>query len=120
MHGESSATVRQRAARAREFQRARQGVINAQLGPREVIDSASRRRGVALLRAAMSRLNLSARGYHRVLKVARTIADLQQEEDIAAPHVAEAVQYRRLGLSDASRNSAVRAKIAEISIVRKK
>ena len=99
MHGESSATVRQRAARAREFQRARQGVINAQLGPREVDrfcvpdDAASR-----LLRAAMSRLNLSARGYHRVLKVARTIADLQQEEDIAAPHVAEAVQYRRLGL----------------------
>jgi len=52
--------------------------------------------GVALLQQAISRLNLSARAYHRVLKVARTIADLEGVKDIATKHIAEAIQYRRL------------------------
>ena len=47
-----------------------------------------------LLKAAVQRLGLSARSYHRVLKLARTIADLGGADDIAAPHVAEALQYR--------------------------
>ncbi|MEO8135406.1 MAG: ATP-dependent protease, partial [Betaproteobacteria bacterium] len=51
--------------------------------------------GDALLRQAIALLNLSARAYHRVLKVARTIADLAEAESIAAGHVAEAVGYRR-------------------------
>ena len=46
------------------------------------------------MRTAMQRLGLSARSYHRVLKLARTIADLEGSDDIAAPHVAEALQYR--------------------------
>jgi len=49
-----------------------------------------------LLKKSISRLNLSARAYHRVLKVARSIADLKQNDSIAPAHVAEAVQYRRL------------------------
>jgi magnesium chelatase family protein len=55
--------------------------------------------GAALLQQAISRLNLSARAYHRVLKVARSIADLEGDDRIAAQHIAEAVQYRRLNLT---------------------
>jgi magnesium chelatase family protein len=51
-----------------------------------------------LLQQAISRLNLSARAYHRVLKVARSIDDLEGTNDIAARHIAEAIQYRRLNL----------------------
>ena len=65
------------------------------MGPGEVrqfceLDDA----GKALIRQAMSQLQLSARAYHRVLKLARTIADLDQEEDIANQYLAEALQYR--------------------------
>ena len=48
-----------------------------------------------LIRQAMRTLNLSARGYHRVIKIARTIADLEGKDDIIQEHVAEALQYRR-------------------------
>ncbi|HEX7119315.1 MAG TPA: YifB family Mg chelatase-like AAA ATPase [Longimicrobiales bacterium] len=100
--GEPSARIRARVVAARERQlarfRGRSGVFaNAHMGPREVrrfcrVDEA----GEALLRAAMSRLGLSARAYHRVLKLARTIADLEGVDGISAAHVAEAVQYRSL------------------------
>ena len=50
--------------------------------------------GQRLMRAAMSQLNLSARGYHRILKLARTIADLARSEEIGSVHLAEALQYR--------------------------
>ncbi|MGQ3058649.1 MAG: YifB family Mg chelatase-like AAA ATPase [Nevskia sp.] len=92
---ESSADVRQRVCAARERQRERAGTINALLGPKAldrdaVLDDASRQ----LLLTAMSRLGLSARAYHRVLKVARTIADLAGVESLATAHVAEALRYR--------------------------
>jgi magnesium chelatase family protein len=96
-HAESSATVAQRVAAARVLQSERQGKLNARLTPNEVtslctLSSDSR----ALLSAAIARLGLSARAYHRVLKVARTCADLRGDADIRAMDVAEAVQLRAL------------------------
>jgi magnesium chelatase family protein len=97
--GEPSQAVRARvvAARARQSARFRatRCVTNADMGAAEIrahcdLDGA----GQSLMRAAMRQLNLSARSYHRVLKLARTIADLAGTEAIGAAHVAEAIQYR--------------------------
>ncbi len=94
--GESSAAVRARVERAHALQRERQGSSNARLTPRQV-DAlcAPDRDGARLLAQAMERLRLSARAYHRILKVARTLADLAGEARPGAAQVAEAVQYRR-------------------------
>ena len=94
---EPSAAVRARVAAAATIQRVRQGKLNAQLQPKE-IERLCRpdAQGEALLKNAFARLSLSARAYHRILKVARTIADLAAAEDLAASHVAEAIGYRRL------------------------
>ena len=93
---ESSAAARARVVRARERQHARQGKANAHLAPAEIAQHcAPDAAGEALLRKAMARLALSARAYHRVLKVARTVADLAGARDVAAPHVAEAIGFRR-------------------------
>lgn len=94
--GESSATVRCRVEAAQIRQQNRQGKANSRLSAAEVDncctpDSA----GGALLQQATKKLDLSARAWHRILKVARTIADLAESPDIRAPHVAEAIQYRR-------------------------
>jgi magnesium chelatase family protein len=95
--GESSATVRGRVEQARAAQLARQGKSNSELGARE-LEGHCRAEAPArtLLKNAIGRLNLSARAYHRVLRLARTIADLAGAEAVGAAHVAEAVQYRRL------------------------
>jgi len=95
--GEASLAVRQRVAVARRAQTERQGKCNSSLGTRE-IDRWCRpsAAGEALLRQAITRLDLSARACHRILKLARTIADLATEEEISRDHVAEAVQYRKL------------------------
>jgi magnesium chelatase family protein len=94
--GESSIQIAQRVARASEVQLERQGKHNNLLSGSE-IDTHCRpdSSGEQLLRTAMTRLNWSARAYHRVLKVARTIADLADAPAVAQPHVAEAIQYRR-------------------------
>jgi len=94
--GETSAVVRERVAAAWQRQRSRQGKANARLTTRE-IDAGCQpdAAGTALLQQAASRLGLSARAWHRVLKVARSIADLADCTDIGAPHIAEAIQYRR-------------------------
>jgi magnesium chelatase family protein len=100
--GEPSAAVRERVTAARALQRARfaerPGLhANAHMRPREIREFC--RVGEAadgLLKAAITRLGFSARAYHRVLKIARTIADLAGEENIGTPHVAEAIQYRAL------------------------
>ena len=95
--GEQSARVRERVERAHVRQLLRQGKSNTRLGPREIerFCTAEEKAG-ALLRQAIGKLHLSARAYHRVLKLSRTIADLAGEATIAVTHVAEAIQYRRL------------------------
>jgi magnesium chelatase family protein len=95
-HGESSAAARNRVAAARARQLERQGKANVLLSGREVDRyCAPDARGAQVLKQATARLGLSARGYHRVLKAARTIADLQGSKEIAPSHVAEAIQHRR-------------------------
>jgi len=97
--GESSADIRQRVVKARERQAKRftgtELFSNADMTPAEVrqycvLDAASQ----ALMQVAMRQMQLTARGYHRVLKLARTIADLADCEAITQVHLAEALQYR--------------------------
>ncbi|MBY0569914.1 MAG: YifB family Mg chelatase-like AAA ATPase [Burkholderiaceae bacterium] len=94
--GESSPVVAQRVEAAFERQQRRQGKVNNLLTTTE-IDTYCRPNSSAdqLLKNAMSKFNWSARAYHRVLKVARTIADLAGADHISSAHVAEAIQYRR-------------------------
>jgi magnesium chelatase family protein len=95
--GEPSNAVRERVLAARARQLARQGKPNAWLGARETERQCAAEPGALdLLRQAIGRLALSARAYHRVLRVARSIADLAGSDALAAAHVAEAIQYRRL------------------------
>ena len=94
--GEGSAVVRSRVVAARTRQLARAGKPNAWLGNREVErDCALDAHLHVLLDRAVERLGLSARAYHRVLRVARTIADLTDSTRIDAAHLSEAIQYRR-------------------------
>ncbi|WHZ19861.1 MAG: AAA+ ATPase superfamily protein YifB/ComM, associated with DNA recombination [Rhodanobacteraceae bacterium] len=93
---ENSATVRARVVAARAIAMQRAGKPNAALGTREIErDCALGDAERALLQRAMDRLGLSARAYHRVLRVARSIADLAGADRIAGEHLAEAIQYRR-------------------------
>ncbi|MFZ5503824.1 MAG: YifB family Mg chelatase-like AAA ATPase [Pseudomonadota bacterium] len=95
--GENSAAIQARVEAARQRQLSRQNKPNAQLSVTEIDNyCAPDEPGEALLRQAISKLNLSARAYHRVLKVARTIADLAACDTLRTGHIAEAVQYRRM------------------------
>ena len=104
--GESSAQIRERVLKARSIQAARfaqvRGIYcNAQMTEPMIHEFAEPdTQGMQLLRAAFDRLHLSARAYNRVLKVARTIADLDHSEHVSAAHVAEAIGYRNLDRSD--------------------
>lgn len=100
--GESSASIRERVIRARKIQELRYADesnihCNAQMSSR-LLNRYARpdAQGLALLKNAMERLNLSARAYDRILKVARTIADLEGSEEIRSYHLAEAISYRNL------------------------
>ncbi len=103
---ESSEQIRQRVIRARQLQEVRyrdvQGVYcNAQMNSRMLAEYARPdEKGLALLKNAMNRLNLSARAYDRILKVARTIADLEGCESVRSEHLAEAIGYRSLDRED--------------------
>jgi magnesium chelatase family protein len=94
--GESSSAIRARVERTRSTQLQRQGKPNARLQPQEierwcVVDDATQ----DMVKRAMETLHLSARAYHRILKLARTIADLDGVTRIQTAHAAEAIQYRR-------------------------
>ena len=101
--GESSKAIKTRVDRTRTVQKKRYqqnaGVhCNAQMGTAEIeqhcrLDQASQK----LLEKSVDKLGLSARAYHRILKIARTIADMDNKEHLELSHVAEAVQYRRTG-----------------------
>ena len=99
---ESSAAIRERVVKARKIQSDRfqacEGIhCNAQMSSRQLSEFARPDAdGLLLLQNAMERLQLSARAYTRILKVARTIADLADSEGIRAEHIAEAIQYRTL------------------------
>ena len=95
--GENSLKIQARVEAARQRALGRQGKPNALLSVNEIDTLCSPdEKGGALLQQAITRLNLSARAYHRVLKVARTIADLAASDQLLAGHIAEAVQYRRM------------------------
>jgi magnesium chelatase family protein len=100
--GEPSATIRGRVERAREVQRLRfrdqRGVYaNAHMSTRDLRRHCRLSAPVeSVLRQAVTRLGLSARAYHRVLKIARTIADLAETAELSTAHVGEAIQYRSL------------------------
>ena len=104
--GESSEAIRQRVIKAREIQTARykdcKGVhCNAQMTERMIHEYAEPdEAGMDMLRMAMERLSLSARAYSRILKVARTIADLEGAEKVQTQHLAEAIGYRTLDRGD--------------------
>jgi magnesium chelatase family protein len=100
--GESSIAIRERVTKARQLQTKRFKEFenlhyNAQMNTKHIrrfckMDEASKN----LLKNAMERLNLSARAYDRILKVARTIADLENSQDVNGNHISEAIQYRSL------------------------
>ncbi len=93
---ETSASMRARVERAREIQRAR-GCTNSRMPTRLIRQQcALDETGERTLEMAMKRMSLSARAHDRILKVARTIADLDESQSIAAKHIAEAIQYRSL------------------------
>ena len=104
--GESSESIRRRVVNARLMQEQRfkdcKGIhCNAQMTERMIHQYAEPdEAGISLLRAAMERLNLSARAYNRILKVARTIADLAASPDVKPQHLAEAISYRNLDRGD--------------------
>ena len=102
--GETSASVRERVSRARAVQLARARQLKLQHGVNSLLSGAELERVVhlepesrKLIEAAVNRLGLSARAFSKVLRVARTIADLENEEHVRTPHVAEAIQGRLLG-----------------------
>jgi magnesium chelatase family protein len=95
--GETSEKIRGRMESARTVQRERFGKTNARMAPKEIkkycpLDDECQQ----VLKMAMTELNLSARAYDRILKVVRSIADLEHSEPIRSQHISEAIQYRAL------------------------
>ena len=98
---ETSAAIKERVDRTRDIQKKRYAGsarihANSQMGPKEIerfctLDPA----GLALLEKGVQRLGLSARAYHRILKIARTLADMEDAERISTGNIAEAIQFRR-------------------------
>jgi magnesium chelatase family protein len=105
--GESSAAVRERVLRARATQQARAAALGLSATHNATLSSAELARvvtlngeGRRLIESAVTRLGLSARAFSKVLRVARTIADLEGQAEVLGPHVAEAIQGRLLDRDD--------------------
>jgi len=95
--GETSQQVREKVLKVRETQLARAGKINAYLSSKEIErDCKLQDKDAQFLENALNKLGLSVRAYHRILKVSRTIADLNGEKEIQQPHLAEALGYRAM------------------------
>jgi magnesium chelatase family protein len=100
--GELSRVIRKRVITARKFQtdrfeKSNKVHYNAQMGVKQIREYCKlSEESMQLLKTAMEKLNLSARAYNRILKVSRTIADLEGENNILAHHISEAIQYRSL------------------------
>lgn len=95
--GEPSEVILERVIAAREIARARQGCLNSQLTPPAIRTYCTLgQQESGYLAAAVDKLGLSTRAYHRVLKVARTLADMAGAESIERAHLAEAIHYRAL------------------------
>lgn len=95
--GEPTVVVAARVAQARQRQWARQGGLNVDLSGARLDEHAQPQpAALAFLQNACGRLGWSGRAFHRVLKLARTIADLADAEQVTAAHMAEAIQYRRV------------------------
>lgn len=95
--GESSSIIAQRVAQARKLSQARSGKLNVALTPQELDETARLdSHGERLMTHAMQKMGLSARSYHRILRTARSIADLADQKNIHAEHIAEALSLRML------------------------
>lgn len=94
-NAESSAVVRLRVEAIRALQLQRQGCLNSELTPSQIADLIPLdEMSQTILKNAVEKMGISARSYHRILRVARTLADMQQSEKVAAAHIAEALGYR--------------------------
>ena len=95
--GECSMDVRERVTQTRDIQLQRNNTLNSLLTHQQIDDvCALTKTDRLLLQQAMEKLQLSARAYHRILKLARTIADMDQTENIQTKHLMEAINYRKL------------------------
>lgn len=92
---ETSDMVRQRVEKLHHMQMARQGCLNGDLSPKQIQEYVPiDQQGLVLLKNAVERMGISARSYHRILRVARTLADMSDSSDVLQTHLAEALSYR--------------------------
>ena len=97
LNAETSRAIKKRVVTAREAQLSRQGELNSELGNKGIEQHCHLSDAVSdFLEGASERLQLSARGYHRIVRLARTIADMVESNEIQKQHLAEALNYRRL------------------------
>jgi magnesium chelatase family protein len=96
-HGDTSAIIKERVIQAQQIQLQRNGCLNAQMNNQQIkqfceIDDQTQN----LLESAIHKFGLSARAFHKILKVSRTIADIEASKNIAIKHASEAISYRKL------------------------